>query len=577
MKRLEKATILLFFAGALAFLSGCEHEEDEGKIHPWLSDISSKAYYTSESGEKVYFLKSDVEDKQELNMASGDNLTNFLKFLKENYTFDHLILTFGSHGVGPVGSPESREICKSAEIVRAMCPDETDAPSYSDFLYSDETALAFKNAGFGDDNKIDMLIIDVCNGISIEDALEYSDYARTLLSSPDLQPGPGFPYSSFMKSFKVNTNLYELGLSFIDNFIDYAKNGNYTDNSKELGTLTFADLSKVNYAVDAIEKCASYMLQNKDNAILPACSPEIISSGWKNLNSWKRGIELNFEKSDYSNLTKIGGGKWLFAMYLAADNNLQNLIYNNMKDLSKGLASIQDKYARTKSGYADVKAVAIYDGLYNHSNQEYAKTCIYEIYPWEGNISSSSSSSSEEDNSSEINIYSSLDSSESCGNPELSWLQALTDSNYQLLSYEYSNHSDYINQKQYVTDSHYFFKEKKRNYYNMLYDSGLLFQNFYLLSRAVKDEEFEKLTKETLNALYDLVVDSWALDYGLNGHKREGLYPHYNALYNYFGVPISGESSLGGKSNNTYARNTMRFIRETHWKDVLKEAFPEDF
>ena len=44
----------------------------------------------------------------------------------------------------------------------------------------------------------------------------------------------------------------------------------------------------------------------------------------ENKNKSSRTLELDFSAPDYTEISSTGGGKWMIAMYLAGDNNLNS-------------------------------------------------------------------------------------------------------------------------------------------------------------------------------------------------------------------------------------------------------------
>lgn len=588
-KKLYAITLIFLFT---AIFVSCKHEENEEETYgDWLIDKTSSVdfipYIDDEGGTK----------RAEANMADGETLTSFLQYVQNNYTYDHLILTFGSHGVGPAATPGSEtDISRNYNISFAMCNDESNAPSNSDFLYTDEIALAFKNAGFGENNKIDMIILDVCSGGSIEDAYEFRNYAKTIITSPDLQIAPGYQYETFISVFKKNANLLQIGKDFVNIFAsDCYTNGGpnwYSDDGHKLGTISFVDLSYLDEAAEKISLCADYILQNKNKNSLPK------STNTDTKMPEEQKINLGFSKNEYKNLESITGGKWLIAMYLAADNNLYDEIFANMRAISKGLSRIQNYEGKARTGYADIEVVAIYDG-YKYENNEWVKqngslvrsgetikrdTKVFEIKAsnkYDSNFIKTNVDA-EEIYDSNINFSDNPEKDETSENQNatntISWFAALTSTNYNLLT-----------TNNYCTPSHLVYK-KSGSMYNYMFDAGVLFQNLYTLAKDNNDEEFSTLTKDALCALDKTIISSWSTDDGIfkklkEGSsvdyeyyfRKQGLYPSYNAVHNYFGLTISGKSCKGQISNNAYASGSFLFAEDTHWKALLKELFPADF
>ena len=62
-------------------------------------------------------------------------------------------------------------------------------------MSSEEFAHAFKDAGYGLSNKLDLMVLDICLGASFEDAFELKDISNYSIVSPNSTPGTGHNYS----------------------------------------------------------------------------------------------------------------------------------------------------------------------------------------------------------------------------------------------------------------------------------------------------------------------------------------------------------------------------------------------
>ena len=123
----------------------------------------------------------------------------------------------------------------------------------------------------------------------------------------------------------------------------------------------------------------------------------------ENKNKSSRTLELDFSAPDYTEISSTGGGKWMIAMYLAGDNNLNSYLYKNMKMVAEGLSEIRNEDESTKKGYAEVQAVALHDGKYSYyskvsksyNTQQY--THLYEINRYVEETNSDSTEEGDED------------------------------------------------------------------------------------------------------------------------------------------------------------------------------------
>ncbi len=246
----------------------------------------------------------DISDPEsaygEVNMGSKDTLVNYLKWVDSHYSAKKgIIVQFSDHG----GGPRSVRYAKTADGKhtvdlkhdgrKALCWDEG---SKKDFLKTSEVAQAFREAGFGPERKISMIVMDVCLGASIEDAYEFRDYADYMVASPNTIPGEGLYYVDFMKSFTKGTDIKAIGKKIVrdykkfyegtyfdvlaqeyeyDTFQDAINAGEDTE-SMELGdggyvgipTLSFMDLSKSVDVKEALNKFAEVLINGKDREFI---------------------------------------------------------------------------------------------------------------------------------------------------------------------------------------------------------------------------------------------------------------------------------------------------------------------
>ena len=147
-----------------------------------------------------------------------------------------------------------------------------------------------KNAGFGPDNQLELIMEDVCLGGSIEEAYQLKDYAKYYVGSPNNIPGMGFDYTSFVKSLRVMNETKEIGNALVSQFkTDYTMaKDDWDDILKEVfnttadklqyddyetislytpvcSTLSFIDLSKIDDVTNAVNALAETILSKTDD------------------------------------------------------------------------------------------------------------------------------------------------------------------------------------------------------------------------------------------------------------------------------------------------------------------------
>lgn len=198
--------------------------------------------YTTDVSSKADFMQSEI------NSGSYITLQNFLSWAESEYNSDHsysTIVVVGSHGSGSYGT-------KKTAILNSMCPDYNSGT----FIYTNEVSLALKNAGYGTDKKIDLLIYDVCLCGTIEDAYEVKDYANGFIGSANLTPIAGINYYVLFNSITPMTSLLQIGRNVCSAFAQDYKN------QSTLRTIAFSDLTNISSVAKSTSSLADYITAN---------------------------------------------------------------------------------------------------------------------------------------------------------------------------------------------------------------------------------------------------------------------------------------------------------------------------
>ena len=198
----------------------------------------------------------------EANMTDCRTLTNFLNWVNNHYEADCVVFVLGSHGGGPGGASTYLNASRSTRII---CPDDTNANGK--FMSSEEFAHAFKDAGYGLSNKLDLMVLDICLGASFEDAFELKDISNYSIVSPNSTPGTGHNYSlllELLNNKKNNiTTAKDLGIGICNNFFNSYHKLSSMNGIPFYPTITMLDLSKVDSCGNHINGLAGMI---KDNA-----------------------------------------------------------------------------------------------------------------------------------------------------------------------------------------------------------------------------------------------------------------------------------------------------------------------
>lgn len=216
--------------------------------------LSSNTKNLTYTADWIYDEDLEISNKRpnitsgEVNMGDKENLIKYLNWVNAHYTAKKgVILQFSDHGGGPravryVQTKDGKTIkVGDTSERRALCWDDG---SYSSFLKTADVSDALKAAGYGTNNKLSMILMDVCLGSSIEDAYQFKDYAEYLAASPNTIPGYGLNYTDLMKSFKSSSSIEDIGLQILK---DYKKQYcNYTDWDEVAQFLGFDNYASVN-------------------------------------------------------------------------------------------------------------------------------------------------------------------------------------------------------------------------------------------------------------------------------------------------------------------------------------------
>ena len=231
--------------------------------------------------------KASWIENNEVDMGDKQTLINFLNWVNERYEADKVILQFSNHGGGPRSAPIYAKTEDGFSIKidnsgrRALCWDESSSLTGGSFLKTSDVSDALAAAGYGEDNKLDMILMDVCLGASVEDSYQFKDYANYLVASPNTVPGMGMDYVSMMKSFTSDSTIESIGEQLIEDYRAYYEwdistwqevasslgSGITVDNAVwyspcGISTLSMIDLTKIDELEDKITALATFLLSS---------------------------------------------------------------------------------------------------------------------------------------------------------------------------------------------------------------------------------------------------------------------------------------------------------------------------
>ena len=340
-------------------------------------DYGNTITYTNSDGCVLSTNTKDLTSKaswienNEVDMGDKQTLINFLNWVNERYEADNVILQFSNHGGGPRSAPIYAKTEDGFSIKidnsgrRALCWDESSSLTGESFLKTRDVSDALAAAGYGEDNKLDMILMDVCLGASVEDSYQFKDYANYLVASPNTVPGMGMDYVSMMESFTSDSTIESIGEQLIEDYrAYYTWKGNEwpqiiydlmtfygvteTDLTDEdyalllqkasfmaqygISTLSMIDLTKIDELEDKITALAELLLDNKDKVFNGVTAQDGSSVSYI---QFLRDYYVRYSGVECLSLAYQGTYSWLFDIgymvdsfsFVAADtiNGEQNL------------------------------------------------------------------------------------------------------------------------------------------------------------------------------------------------------------------------------------------------------------
>ena len=123
-------------------------------------------------------------------MGSADTLTDFIVWGAQNYPADHYFVAVWNHGAG---------WHDFLQRTKGISYDD----EFGSHLTTKQYAGALREASHRIGHKIDVVGNDACLMASLEVAGEMSDVADYYVGSEELEPGDGWPYDDFLRSWNA--------------------------------------------------------------------------------------------------------------------------------------------------------------------------------------------------------------------------------------------------------------------------------------------------------------------------------------------------------------------------------------
>lgn len=168
-----------------------------------------------------------IEEQPNANMGESQTFGDFLSFCKKNYPADHTMVLFWNHGGGSVSGAAFDENFQNDSLTL----DEMYAAFDSVYELAEEEP-PFELVGF-----------DTCLMATIDTACTYSEIARYLVASEELEPGNGWNYTGWLGALAENPGMNgaQLGQVICDAYVEGCEASGTADEI----TLSVVDLQKV--------------------------------------------------------------------------------------------------------------------------------------------------------------------------------------------------------------------------------------------------------------------------------------------------------------------------------------------
>jgi hypothetical protein len=252
---------------------------ETGGANTWQNDLvdadSLQRYVYDSSGLQL------VDEQPSASMGSADTLADFLSFAKENYPADRTAVIFWNHGGGSVSG--------------AAFDERYDYDS----LQLDELYEAFSSVWdvSAENPPLDLIGFDTCLMGTVDVAYTFSDIARYLVASEEVEPANGWFYSRWVDALAQDPTMdgEALGRAICDSYYE----GCEEFGTEQSATLSLTDLSKTGPLMEAYEAFGAECLTS-------ACENPGFVSQFARAAFSSENYGGNTREQGYSNMVDLG-------------------------------------------------------------------------------------------------------------------------------------------------------------------------------------------------------------------------------------------------------------------------------
>ena len=163
----------------------------------------------------------------EVDMASPNTLSSFIRYSSANYQADRYVLILWGHGAGWIG----------------MCPDGADILKLGELRDALSDATGFMG------RPLDLIGVDSCAEANFELIYEIREYSRFFVGSEKNMPSQGLPYTRILEGLASNVEQSpeHFGSEMVRDYIDWSRY-----NSSYSATMAVFNLSRVDEVMDRL-------------------------------------------------------------------------------------------------------------------------------------------------------------------------------------------------------------------------------------------------------------------------------------------------------------------------------------
>ena len=222
-----------------------------------------------------------IEEKPLANMGDPETLKDFLSYARENYPAKRTAVILWNHGGGSVSGVAFDENFGMDSLTLAE-------------MYQTFAEVFGENP---QNQPLDIIGFDACLMATVDTAYAFSDIAKYLVASEELEPGNGWEYSGIMQALTDNPTIrpLELAKRICDTYVE----GSKAVGTEDYITLSVTNLSKLN------DLLVAYDDFGKEALVVAADNPSFFANFAKIANTTEN-YGGNTREQGFTNMADLG-------------------------------------------------------------------------------------------------------------------------------------------------------------------------------------------------------------------------------------------------------------------------------